>query len=127
MTARKCQVKLVMRAEATIASRQCPAKGKQCLKFRKYNHFAKTCRSKTHYPQKTGHRELNFVGEAQDDYESELFVDTVMAAEEDEEDSAYADIALGPENAKLTLKLDTGAQASVMPIKDFVGLSPTHH
>ncbi|KAK0137210.1 hypothetical protein N1851_026595 [Merluccius polli] len=53
----------------------------------------------------------------------ELFVDTVTAESEDEE-SAYADIRLGPQNKRLTFKLDTGAQTCVIPAKDFATLMP---
>lgn len=41
---------------------------------------------------------------------------------EDDKERAYADIGLGPQNKKLTLKPDTGAQASIIPANDFATL-----
>lgn len=94
----------------------CPAKGKQCLKCNKFNHFAKVCRSKSNVERKTGHREVHTVLEANDS-EPELFIDTI--AVEDNGDSPFADILLGPNKIKLTFKLDTGAQANIIPANTF--------
>ncbi|KAI4890019.1 hypothetical protein NFI96_007835 [Prochilodus magdalenae] len=103
--------------------KECPAKGKQCLKCKKYNHFAKVCRTKSYPPSKNEHKEVHSVRETQDDSESGLFIDTVTAtAEEEGEDSAFADIELGPNTEKLTFKLDTGAQTSVIPTRIFNNL-----
>lgn len=73
---------------------ECPAKGKQCMKCKKFNHYARVCKMK---PQ-TRVRYKN-AEEVDEDYDSELYVDTVSAEEEDEE-SAYEDIGLGPQNQK---------------------------
>lgn len=50
-------------------------------------------------------------------------MDTVTTENEDEE-SAFAAICLGSQKRKLTFKLDTGAQASIIPVKDFNALMP---
>ncbi|CAI5677306.1 unnamed protein product [Oreochromis niloticus] len=94
----------------------CPAKGKQCLKCKKFNHFAKVCRSKSNVERKTGHREVHTVQEANDS-EPELFIDTIAA--EDNGDSPFAAILLGPKKIKLTFKLDTGAQMNIIPANTF--------
>lgn len=102
---------------------ECPAKGKQCLKGQKFNHFARACKSKSHTQGKTVHRNVHAVQKEDEEFDLELFVDTVTA-ESDEEESAYADIRLGPQNRKLKFKLDTGAQTCVIPAKDFATLMP---
>ena len=102
---------------------ECPAKGKQCLKCRKLNHFARVCKSKNHSSNRTGHRDVHAV-EDDEDYDSELFVD-IVSTERKNEESAYADIGLGPQNQQMTFKLDTGAQANVIPAKDFATLMPS--
>lgn len=68
---------------------------------------------------------MHTVEEIHEDSASELFVDTVTAAEQEDEDSAYTDIELGPSNEKLTFKLDTEAQTSVIPTKYFNKLMPS--
>lgn len=108
-------------------STECPAKGKQCLKCRKFNHYAKVCKTKSHTPGRTAHREIHTVDEDYEDDGSALFIDTYLltvTTEKEDEESAYAAIRLGPQNKKLTFKLDTGAQASVIPAKDFNALMP---
>ena len=97
---------------------ECPAKGKQCLKCRKFNHFAKVCRTNTKSQRKFGHREIHTIQETTNESEPELFVDTI-AAGEDNEDSAFAEIQLGPNKVKLTFKLDTGAQTNIIPANVF--------
>lgn len=101
---------------------ECPAKGKQCLKCKKLNHFAKVCRSKVYNQKKTGHREVHTVQETTNDSDPELFID-IIAAGEDNEDSAFAEIQLGPNKVKLTFKLDTGAQANIVPANVFTKLN----
>lgn len=50
-------------------------------------------------------------------------MDTVTTKSEDDE-SSYAEIGLGSKNKKLTFKLDTGAQTSVIPARGFATLMP---
>lgn len=123
MRAPNSSLKPVVHVEDTTASRQCPARGKQCLQCRKFNHFARACRSKPHTQKRTRLREVHTVLEGNKDFHSELFIDTVAAAEH--EDSAYADIELRPSNIKVTFKLDTGAQENIIPTKIFQKLM--HH
>ena len=49
----------------------------------------------------------------------------IVSTERKNEESAYADIGLGPQNQQMTFKLDTGAQANVIPAKDFATLMPS--
>ena len=50
---------------------QCPAKGKQCNKCQKYNHFAKVCRSKSTQQQ------VNVVEDESDTDSDSLLIGTV--------------------------------------------------
>lgn len=83
----------MVHVEATIANRV-SSKGEAVFKCRKYNHFAKVCRFQSHTTPKTGHIEVHSVRETQEDFDSELFVDAVRAAAEENGDSAYANIEL---------------------------------
>ena len=68
------------------------------------------------------YKNVHIIEEVDKDYDFELYVDTITAEEQDEE-SAYADIGLGPQN-RLKFKLDTGAQASIIPATAFATLMP---
>lgn len=105
---------------------ECPAKGKQCLKCRKFNHFAKACNTKSHTPNRKEHRAVHAVEKYNEDFESELFVDTVTAEEEDE-DSVYADIGQGQENVKLMFKLETRAHRVWYLQKILLSSRPAHY
>lgn len=102
---------------------ECPAKGKQCMKCKKFNHYARVCKTKPQTQNRVRYKNVHTVEEVDEDYDSELYVDTITAEEEDEE-SAYADIGLGPQNRQLKFKLDTGAQASIIPATAFATLMP---
>lgn len=66
---------------------------------------------------------MHSVQETLEEFHPELFVDTITATEEDK-DSAYAEIRLGQDNVKLTFKLETEVQTSVIPTQDFKKLMP---
>ncbi len=74
---------------------ECPAKGKPCMKCKKFNHYARVCKTKPQTQNRVRYKNVHTAEEVDEDYDSELYVDTVTAEEEDEE-SAYADIRLGP-------------------------------
>lgn len=65
-------------------STEWPAKGKQCLKCQKFKHYAKVCKTKSHAPSKIVHREIHTVQKRDEEDDSELFVDTVTAENENE-------------------------------------------
>lgn len=68
------------------------------------------------------YKNVHIVEVVDEDYDSELYVVTVTAGKEDGE-SPYANIRLGPQNRQLKFKLDTGAQASIIPAIAFATLS----
>lgn len=68
---------------------------------------------------------MHALKEKNKDFDSELFVDVVTAPEEDDKDSAYADIKIGTNDTVMTFKLDTGAQTRVIPQKEFNKLRPS--
>ncbi|KAK7102006.1 hypothetical protein V1264_020300 [Littorina saxatilis] len=87
--------------------RACPAYGKRCSNSTKPNHFAKVCRSRR--PTKTVHD----IEEHDEEDDSFLNID-VIAIGKDHPDTAYANITLDTGDV-LRFKVDTGAQANVIP------------
>lgn len=87
------------------ASRQCPAFGKQCKNCNKLNHFAKMCRSKS----------VHAVDDDDDDasQHASLFVGAVHAETHSQTDEWTVELQLDRKSVKF--KLDTGAQANVIP------------
>lgn len=75
----------------------CPAKGKQCMKCKKLNHFAKVCKSKQHTHTNTyGRKTIHTVEEDTDDGQAELFIDGLTTEHTGEHNErAYADIEIG--------------------------------
>ncbi|CAB3983559.1 Hypothetical predicted protein [Paramuricea clavata] len=102
---------------------KCPAFGRQCNKCKKFNHYAKMCRSsgkldaiETKYskPDETG-----------DDF---LFLDTITAAVDEtktqsQNQAEYATLSVN--NTEVKLKLDTGAEVNVIPIRTYKALATT--
>ena len=95
----------------------CPAKGKTCTKCRKPNHFARVCRSNKVVNVVSG---TNNTLENSDD-EDEIFLHEVSETNNKEE--AIVSLKI---NAQLpvSFKVDTGAQANILPIKYFDMLLP---
>ena len=93
----------------------------------KFNYVTRACKSKCSTPNKTGHKHVQTVEKEDVDLNSDLFMDTDTAEvedDDDDDDDAYADIKLGPQKAKLTLKLHAGAQTRMIPAKAFDELKP---
>ena len=89
-------------------SHKCPAKGKQCSKCRKMNHFAKMCKSKVVH-------ELETKSEVEDG--REFMIESISTEEKVEK--PYALIKLTENDSELAFKIDTGAEANILPLKDF--------
>ncbi|KAK0132248.1 hypothetical protein N1851_032926 [Merluccius polli] len=85
------------------AARNCPAYGKQCKNCEKMNHFAKMCRS----------RKVHAVDDDVTDQRESLFVGVVNAKAQTQTDEWTVDLKL--EHKHVKFKLDTGAQANVIP------------
>lgn len=89
-------------------SGHCPAQGKQCDKCRKWNHFAKMCRSKTV-------NEMVIV--SQPDYDlgigDDFCIDSISSNLVN--DQAFTKIKLGPNSYPVNLKIDTGSQVNILP------------
>ena len=87
------------------AKQECPARGKVCFNFKKHNHYARMCRSKSVHDvqQKVNEPELEdndfFIGTIDHEGRDELLVNLVIQ-----------------DSHTVTVKLDTGAQVNVMPL-----------
>ncbi|KAI4880495.1 hypothetical protein NFI96_000640, partial [Prochilodus magdalenae] len=90
----------------------CPAKGKQCLKCKKLNHFAKMCKTKS--ATQPHRRAMHSVVEESYEEQAELYIDglTTENAGKDIE-QAYAEIEVATH--KIKFKIDTGAQTNAIP------------
>ena len=104
----------------------CPAKGKQCMKCKKFNHFAKACKSKapaqSGFHRKTVHtvKENTDAHDEDDEEESGLYIDSITIENEGKSsEQAYADVELGSPPQKVRFKVDTGAQANTIPVNIF--------
>lgn len=98
----------------------CPAKGRQCNKCKKFNHFAKVCRSQAQ-PAQTSYRSKK-VHAISDDAEApeELYIDTITKQHADTaREQAYAEVEVGKKRHKIKFKIDTGAQANIIPANTF--------
>ncbi|KAK7096845.1 hypothetical protein V1264_003892 [Littorina saxatilis] len=96
--------------------RACPAYGKRCSNCTKPNHFAKVCRSRR--PTKTVH---DIEEHDEEDDDSFLNID-VIAIGKDHPDTAYANITLDTGDV-IRFKVDTGAQANVIPYQIYKRMS----
>lgn len=95
----------------------CPARGKQCTKCDKWNHFAKVCRAGS-YKKKSVH-EVSASNESDSD---ELFLYSVTDRKSTGNEQAFADIQLGRQGKELKFKLDTGAQVNIIPLREYASL-----
>lgn len=96
-----------------------PAKGKQCAKRGKWNHFAKVCKSKS--------KSVHIVSDnkPEDGYpnvSSEFFIDSVTNTITSSE-QAFAEVEIKEYGSPLKFKLDTGAQVNVIPERVFKNIA----
>ncbi|XP_053376974.1 uncharacterized protein K02A2.6-like [Mercenaria mercenaria] len=83
--------------------KQCKAKGVQCRNCKKWNHYARVCRSKR-------------VNEVRaDDSSEDIYIDTVISAVDKMCNQAFVDIKTGPLGKQISFKIDTGAQVNILP------------
>ena len=95
----------------------CPAKGKTCTKCRKPNNFARVCRRNKVVNVVSG---TNNTLENSDD-EEEIFLHEVSETNNKEE--AIVSLKINSQ-LPVSFKVDTGAQANILPIKYFDMLLP---
>ena len=101
----------------------CPAKGRQCNNCNKFNHFARMCRSAPQQRQfKAKAKRMHAIsdtGEQQSD-DDELYIDTITKQHANtDKEQAFAELEIGKNRHKLKFKIDTGAQANVIPANTF--------
>ena len=99
----------------------CPAKGRQCNKCKKPNHFANMCRMKTQYQStKYKPKKVHAVTESTEQVPVDLYIDTIIKKNENTaREQAFAELEIGKARHKLKLKIYTGAQANVIPVNIF--------
>lgn len=106
----------------------CPAKGKQCMKCRKFNHFARACFTSKQSAQSGSHRKTvhavrentDTVEEDTDEEQTGLYIDSITIENEGKSnEQAYAEIKVGIPPQKVRFKVDTGAQANTIPVNIF--------
>ena len=103
---------------------KCPAKGKQCNKCHKYNHFSKVCRSSMHMnkfvPQsqnstnkkQSSSRNQVYQCDVESDNEEYFVIDTVNCANRDDKEEIHVNLKL--EGETVNMKVDTGAKCNVI-------------
>jgi transposase InsO family protein len=95
--------------------RSCPAFGKSCLYCKKKNHFAKVCMSKERNPQGIH----NIMDDKEETKEDELFVNTISEGEVP--NAAFVNVETDTGNT-IRFKVDSGAQANVIPLETYNSL-----
>ena len=118
----------------THVRRQCPAKGKTCDKCKGQNHFASVCCNKPDQYRKSRYtksknvhpveQSSNYDYEAANRYEpsddtddESLFCDVVSIGSINKQDKWQQVVLI--ENSPVKCKLDTGAQANILPLSTF--------
>ncbi|CAL9686008.1 unnamed protein product [Knipowitschia caucasica] len=100
------------------APKQCPAYGKDCRKCGGRNHFAKCCFAK---------RKVHMVRQdktaSSGDEEEPLYLDAVTLTDMDGTEDEWI-AHLNVNGVEVPLKIDTGAEINVLPLKYFNKLSP---
>ncbi|KAL0968110.1 hypothetical protein UPYG_G00262530 [Umbra pygmaea] len=97
----------------------CPAKGKQCMKCRKLNHFAKACKSKQ-YTQPNHHTKkvIHTMAENTEEEQGEFYIDELTTENTGKgNEQAYANIEIGTHKVKF--KIDTGRKTNAIPVHIF--------
>jgi hypothetical protein len=92
---------------------ECPAYGKTCNRCHKLNHFAKYCLAK----QNNSAKKIHTVGVPRDmnsDEETELFIGNLHVNSVDNDKSDWTE-TLTINDHNIVFKLDTGAQANIIP------------
>ncbi|KAK2710069.1 hypothetical protein QYM36_013668 [Artemia franciscana] len=92
----------------------CPARGKTFSKSNKLNHFAKVCKSK-------GVNEIS--QQEAGTSASEFMIDTVNSMLLKHADGPDAVIRIVEQKLDLVFKIDTGAEANVLPVSDYNNMS----
>lgn len=107
------------RNKTHVAKDSCCAKGKQCKKCNKWNHFAEVCHSRQGKRVHTKSEKLV----AKNTDNADLFIDAVTQGSDIEDTKqAYADIEVGPNKIAVSFRLDTRASANVIPTCVFKAL-----
>ena len=86
--------------------RECPAYGKECYKCHKKNHWASCCMSKSIHETTT-----------KDEKEYDYVIEAVETDDKASKTEAFVVIEINKK--KVRVKLDTGAEVNVMPIRVF--------
>jgi hypothetical protein len=95
----------------------CPAKGKTCSKCRKLNHFAKVCCSKV--VNAIENDERNQIAETAEEDEILLYA----VQQDGSKDEAFVPLKINNQTT-VSFKIDTGAQANIIPQHYFDLLAP---
>ncbi|KAL0194540.1 hypothetical protein M9458_008112, partial [Cirrhinus mrigala] len=98
----------------------CPARGKQCMKCKKYNHFAKACKTKNTAPTKPQRRPVHALVQNNEEEQYELYIDSITTVNANKNNvQAYADIKVGPSQQTIRFKIDLGAEINAIPNNTF--------
>lgn len=93
----------------------CPAKGQQCNKCKKFNYFASVCSTGTQKkPAAFKSRKVHTVSDYREQTPPELFIDSITKLHANTtREQGFAEIEVGKARHKLKFKIDKGAQANV--------------
>ncbi|KAK7939091.1 hypothetical protein WMY93_002417 [Mugilogobius chulae] len=103
------------------AVKQCPAYGKDCRKCGGKNHFARCC-----FTKKKVHAVRQEKTASSGDEDEPLYLDALTLTDMDGNEDEWI-AHLNVNGVDVPLKIDTGAEINVMPLKLFNRLSPKPH
>ncbi|XP_067670000.1 uncharacterized protein [Haliotis asinina] len=110
--------------------KKCPARGTQCHKCKKWNHFSKVCRSSIQEQRPAGHtkgkKKIHTIDYASDsDSDGNLYIDVINGEANEFPNQAFADISVDGDHT-ISFKIDTGAQVNVIPKKEYDEMPVQH-
>lgn len=98
----------------------CPARGKQCMKCKKYNHFPKACKTKNTALSKPQRRPVHAIEQNNEEEQCELYIDSITTVNTNKKNvQAYVDIKVGPSQQTIRFKIDSGAEINAIPNNTF--------
>ncbi len=89
----------------------CRAKGKQCFKCKRWNHFVFMCKSSVNEIQSEDLENSN---------RDIIFIDSVESTVTNGQ--VFADFEVGPSKTQVKFKIDTGSQVNILPYRVFQSL-----
>ena len=110
---------LCVNCDTTHAAKQCPAFGEECRYCKRKHHWEKCCFKKKADQQRNSKHKNKKVHAIEEDDEDDFFIGSIE--QDAQSNTAFANIELtdGRIKRNIRFKIDTGAQANILPLSIF--------